>query len=797
MLDCGFAVETPLHSHFGQGSGPVIGPKDCGHQRDVAVICSGRRNARLEGGVSRCSGRLEILYAENWETVCDRHWDLNNANVVCAQLDCGVAVPVPRGVWFGEGTGPIWRNRFECNGNETSLMDCPLSAATQHECTHRSDVRVICSNGSWPLRLTNGESRCDGRVEIHKGSWGRVQDSLWDQNDADVVCRQLDCGSAIAASNSSKYGEGEGPVWVNEVQCKGNESHLHNCSSFTFNSTLTDSTAVGVLCSGHEQIRLSDGGTRCAGRVEVYHNGIWGSICADSWELLDAAVVCRQLDCGHALDRALPASCGPASGPVWLQELNCFGNESFLWDCPSASWNNHDCARKNVNIMCSEHKEMRLVNGKHRCEGRVEVFYNGTWGTVCSATLDDHDATVICKQLQCGRLNRTERFGPGSGQIWLDEIECNLNEQTLWQCQSNPWGQHNCGHWEDAGVVCSEVRVTKEQPHSSMDCVPQSDSGQSLRLVGGDTSCSGRVEILSNNRWGTVCDDSWDLVDANVVCRQRWCGSALSASGGAAFGQGEGVIWLDEVKCTGNESFLSDCPSSSSARPDCDHKEDAAVICSGPEIETIPIPVAFCITAGFLLICELIALMAVMRFKLKRKAAVRGGRGSAAGLYQAIYEEIENIPPGKYSAQTHGSVSASIDSLNQIEYYTSHSLGDMDPGSDDPDGNSCSVQGPVPGDYDDVETEAIETQGGHLLLGSGSDDPFTGTSSGDLSSLEYSSQTRTDPSLPLPSEPGNNEEVHRDTFTASELLLPMGSDYGSNSDNIHGNPVKFSPKTTM
>ncbi|XP_038632483.1 deleted in malignant brain tumors 1 protein-like [Scyliorhinus canicula] len=321
MLDCGFAMETPLHSHFGQGSGPVIGPKDCGHQRDVAVICSAPRNARLEGGKSRCSGRLEIPSAGNWETVCDRHWDLNNANVVCAQLGCGVAVPVTREVQFGEGTGPIRWNRFEY--------------------------------GSWPLRLTNGESRCDGRVEIKKGSWGRVQDSLWDLNDADVVCRQLDCGSAIAASNSSKYGEGEGPVWVNEVQCKGNESHLYNCNSFTFNSTLTDSTAVGVLCSGHEQIRLSDGGSRCAGRVEVHHNGIWGSVCADSWELLDAAVVCRQLDCGHALDRTFPASCGPASGPVWLQELNCFGNESFLWDCPSASWNNHDCARKNVNIMCS------------------------------------------------------------------------------------------------------------------------------------------------------------------------------------------------------------------------------------------------------------------------------------------------------------------------------------------------------------------------------------------------------------------------------------------------------------
>ena len=99
-------------------------------------------------------------------------------------------------------------------------------------------------------------------------------------------------------------------------------------------------------------------------------------------------------------------------------------------------------------------------------------------------------------------------------------------------------------------------------------------------MAGGNNSCSGRVEIWCNRAWGTVCDDSWDMNDASVVCRQLGCGSALEATGGAAFGQGNGTIWLDEVKCTGSESFLFDCPSSL-AQSDCDHKEDASVICSG------------------------------------------------------------------------------------------------------------------------------------------------------------------------------------------------------------------------
>ncbi|XP_038641160.1 scavenger receptor cysteine-rich type 1 protein M130-like [Scyliorhinus canicula] len=68
--------------------------------------------------------------------------------------------------------------------------------------------------------------------------------------------------------------------------------------------------------------------------------------------------------------------------------------------------------------------------------------------------------------------------------------------------------------------------------------------------------------------------------DARVVCRQLGCGPPLLAPGGAAFGQGNGTTWLDEVMCTGNESFLSDCPLSLWPQADCDHKEDASVVCS-------------------------------------------------------------------------------------------------------------------------------------------------------------------------------------------------------------------------
>ncbi|RVE59012.1 hypothetical protein OJAV_G00199950 [Oryzias javanicus] len=105
-------------------------------------------------------------------------------------------------------------------------------------------------------------------------------------------------------------------------------------------------------------------------------------------------------------------------------------------------------------------------------------------------------------------------------------------------------------------------------------------SGQ-VRLVGsGSTQCSGRVEVQYNGTWGTVCDDGWDLNDANAVCRQLSCGAALQATASARFGEGSDPIWLDNVACSGSESSLTQCGHNGYGTHNCQHNEDAGVICS-------------------------------------------------------------------------------------------------------------------------------------------------------------------------------------------------------------------------
>ena len=92
-------------------------------------------------------------------------------------------------------------------------------------------------------------------------------------------------------------------------------------------------TGGAAAFSDREKLRLRGGGSKCAGWVEVWHSGSWGTACNDSWSLAEAEVVCQQLGCGQALEAVRSAAFGPGNGSIWLDKVWCGGRESSLWDC--------------------------------------------------------------------------------------------------------------------------------------------------------------------------------------------------------------------------------------------------------------------------------------------------------------------------------------------------------------------------------------------------------------------------------------------------------------------------------
>ena len=105
---------------------------------------------------------------------------------------------------------------------------------------------------------------------------------------------------------------------------------------------------------------------------------------------------------------------------------------------------------------------MRLVGGSSKLEGRVEVKYEGIWGTVCNKNWDKRDADVVCRTLGFDRAkpkNCCPSFGQGTGPIVLDDAQCTGDEIGLSFCRIRGWGlvSDGCTHAHDVGVACDYI----------------------------------------------------------------------------------------------------------------------------------------------------------------------------------------------------------------------------------------------------------------------------------------------------------------------------------------------------
>ncbi|NWY00316.1 LOXL4 oxidase, partial [Nothoprocta ornata] len=340
----------------------------------------------------------------------------------------------------------------------------------------------------------------EGRLEVlYQGRWGTVCDDGFDFRVATVACRQLGYAAAITWTHSATYGQGEGPIWLDNVRCAGSEASLGECAHNGWGASdchhgedagvLSPPEKVGptpapcprcvaphALTGGSLQqglrVRLRAGTHAAEGRVEVLRHGQWGTVCDKQWDLLAASVVCRQLGFGSAKQALAGARMGQGLGPVHMSEVRCGGHERSLGECRfreaehSGCGHEHDAAVRCHVPRTDLQSQVRLAGGRSPEEGVVEVLVaeRGTrkWGAVCGAQWGLNEAMVVCRQLGLGFASHALQetwYWAGStdaAEVVMSGVRCVGTEPALQQCQRH--GPVHCpsgGGRFSAGVACT------------------------------------------------------------------------------------------------------------------------------------------------------------------------------------------------------------------------------------------------------------------------------------------------------------------------------------------------------
>ncbi|KXZ52991.1 hypothetical protein GPECTOR_8g361 [Gonium pectorale] len=530
LMDC---LAEPVRGYANWGDG---------HTSDFGVSCFNEPDPRqgtirllpdpdnpIEG-----AGALQLWYSGTWGYLQIENWNWAGALAACRELGYNSGRPL-RGAVMGLATGPTWYGYVSCSGTEAKLWDC-ISASQENEgrdfwlnsdpTDHTYDTGVHCYNESLPprgrLRLARGQRAGEGQLEVFLDTWTVLTVNPSDPGsrlyfsprDAIVACRQLGYPTGRFIIRSPQLGM-EPPLWMPKTAlwsprngwyasfgCAGNEASLFECANLVAQQnrvrlgTPPDSryAPVTVRCANLTEdpepaqgsLRLVGGPVAWIGRLEIFNEGAWGTICRASqaaWRvsfgIKQARVACRQLGYrGGRVYGALLTGAGrlfqPDRQPSWLRDIECSGSEARLDACSIQSgfdentcWgggfmNSHD---NDVVIACEPKAvagvpepaagAVRLAGGPNAWSGRVEVFYDGLWGTIGRVTANE--ARVICTQLGLtgGRpADAKYTYGTESGPVWLSGFSCQGTETNVTQCSNIVWDGEAASHDYDAAVMC-------------------------------------------------------------------------------------------------------------------------------------------------------------------------------------------------------------------------------------------------------------------------------------------------------------------------------------------------------
>lgn len=382
-----------------------------------------------------------------------------------------------------------------------------------------------------------------------------------------------------------------------------------------------------VLGAAEKPLRLSGGGCRCAGLLEVQMSSRWSPVC---WDGVSPGSVCEQLGCRP------PAKL--SSMPPDLEEqqawaMRCKGMERCQWKAAN-------CSRHAV-VTCSEPEPtstkppsvppttspeptgapwLRLVDGNFSCSGFVELHLRGRWGAVAlSPDVWPELPARICRELGCNNPSGVPMGGPMGGPVSLPpQSRLPVRWEAVAPCSSPElldcfnWTSHGHGK-ASAFLIC-----------------PGSQPRAGRRLAGGPTPCEGHIEVFQRGQWHTLCDEQAHRVErGHQLCRELRCGD-LSSSAELQEPRAGGVI------C--KERYLHLCPESPEEVHSCSRTHVVCQKSKPPPAGTAPgtvasICLALLLLGVLLLICGPPAYRRLMKRISKKKQRQWIG---PTGLHQSV-----------------------------------------------------------------------------------------------------------------------------------------------------------------
>ncbi|KAH3837828.1 hypothetical protein DPMN_111229 [Dreissena polymorpha] len=587
-VDCGrLDVQYGIVQSFDYRTNTVIVRCQTDNPRTVQYICNRNgtwtketscrpiqiQEIRLVGiNSSLLAGTVEIKINNVWGTIYADELGYSEARVLCGMMNYRYRYIY---AGFGPGTGTIHMGSLRCTGSEKNINECVFTNETTW--SYANDAGIICGDygkvNITGVRLVDGSGKSNGIVELlHGGVWRSLCGSLYQP---DKLCSSLNM-TYLSHRCCSKHEHRSGLIYSPRLWCYSTNTYIGECryDSYYYVRYLASGSCGGsniLVCSECPKLNVSMGSI-------VYSD-----------DGATATLLCNE---------------------GYFSNITSFRCQGGNW-----SDNNITCILSPpLNVT-----HVRLADGFNSNAGRLEIAVKNAYGTVCAKDFSFVDGDIACKSInmsyRVAAVYNVSYFGPGSGQIYIDQLDCTSSRNHIKDCYYRKTGI--CDHSNDVSLVCSEcgkpVTVLDDRMFQFNDsnvvmygdcsfyksyvgqlraicdkgtwttlgnCIEYSKpmNVQGVRLVNGRTHAEGRVEMKVFATWGTVCSAHFGMKEAEVVCRMMGYLRAQSFTGIGSSGVGTGPIFIDKLNCGNDASHINDCEYTT--YHNCSHDQDVSVACS-------------------------------------------------------------------------------------------------------------------------------------------------------------------------------------------------------------------------